>query len=80
MVVSENFYPGWTATIDGRAAIVARADYSLIGVPLPAGAREIQLVFRSAVYETGKLVTLVALSAATLLLAGGFVLDRRRRV
>ncbi len=80
LVVSENFYPGWTATVDGRAAIAERADYSLIGVPLPAGAREIRLVYRSTVYDSGKLVTLVALSVATLLLAGGLVLDRRHRV
>jgi hypothetical protein len=80
LVVSENYYPGWTATVDGRPATVARANYVLMGVPLPAGAREVQLRFTAPVYETGKKVTLAALSLSTLLLLGGLVLDRRRRV
>jgi uncharacterized membrane protein YfhO len=60
--------------------LAARADYSLIGVPLPAGARTVALRFASPAYETGKLVTLVALTLAALALAAGAVLDRRRRV
>ena len=80
LVVTENFSPGWKATADGKAVTADRADYILIGVPLPTGAREIQLTFDSAVYRVGKLVTLIALATATLLLVGGAVLDRRRRV
>jgi hypothetical protein len=80
LIVSENYYPGWSAMVDGRPALAARADYSLIGVPLPAGARTVALRFASPAYETGKLVTLVALTLAALALAAGAVLDRRRRV
>ena len=80
LVMTENFYPGWTATVDGRPATAERADYSLIGVALPAGAREVRLRFRSAVFETGRTLTVLALAASTLLLVGGAVLDRRRRV
>jgi len=35
LVVAENFYPGWTARVDGREAPVARVDFTLLGVPLP---------------------------------------------
>jgi hypothetical protein len=79
LVVTENYYPGWTATVDGRPATAARADFVLIGVPLPAGAREIRLRFRSAAYETGKAVTLVALAAAALLTVGGAALQHQHR-
>ena len=37
LIVSENYYPGWTATADGKPAVVARADMSLMGVQLPEG-------------------------------------------
>ena len=37
LVVSENYYPGWRATADGLPQPTFRADYNLIGVPLPAG-------------------------------------------
>ena len=79
LMVSENFYPGWTATADGRAAALGRADYTLIGVALPAGAREIELRFTSPRYETGKAITLLALAVSALAALGGLVLERRRR-
>ena len=78
LVVSENFYPGWTATVDGRPAPIGRADFTLIGVTLPPGARRVELAFTSATYESGKLVTLVALGIAGLLTIAGVVAERRR--
>ncbi|HSU95685.1 MAG TPA: YfhO family protein, partial [Gemmatimonadaceae bacterium] len=64
LVVSENYFPGWHATVDGKLAPVALMNYNLIGVPLPAGARAIELRFDDAAYEKGKSVTLVALVLA----------------
>ena len=78
LLVSENFYPGWKATVDGRAAVIDRADYTLIGVVLPAGARKISLSFDSPEYHTGKMITLVAIGVALLVLAGGFVVEKRK--
>ena len=78
LIVSENFYPGWTATVDGKPATAARAMYSLIGVPLPTGARQVELHFASASYQKGKLITLVALGLTLLLMVGGIAMDRRK--
>lgn len=61
LIVSENYYPGWSATADGNAVPVWRADMSLMGVELPAGARRLEFNFASKPYETGKLITLIAL-------------------
>ena len=79
LVVSENYYPGWFATVDGKNAPVVRTDYSLIGVPLPAGATHIELVFTSPAYTRGKLLTLLALGMSLVGIAAGTVADRRRR-
>ena len=78
LVVSENYYPGWSASVDGRPEVAARADYVLMGVPLPKGARHIELTFASPAYTRGKLVTLAALAAAVLLTLGGRLADRGR--
>ncbi len=78
LVASENFYPGWTATVDGKPANVGRVDYTFIGVDLPAGAKSVELTFKSPAYETGKIVTWLAIGAGLLLTAIGVWSDRRR--
>ena len=78
LVVSENYYPGWTARVDGKTAVTGRADYVLIGVPLPAGARKIALTFDSPEYHTGKTITLLAIAAALLILVAGIVTEKRK--
>ena len=78
LIVSENYYPGWQATVDGRAAPIGRVQYTLIGVGLPAGARSVELTFRSPTYERGKAITLVALLLAGVMLAAGLIVGRRR--
>jgi uncharacterized membrane protein YfhO len=78
LVVSENYYPGLLATVDGKAANIGRADYTMIGVELPAGARSISLRFTSPTYERGKLITWLAIILGFVMLAGGTWRDRRR--
>ncbi|MBA3670579.1 MAG: hypothetical protein H0W68_00970 [Gemmatimonadaceae bacterium] len=80
LVVSENYFPGWSATVDGAAQPVYRANFNLIGVALPAGARSIAISFHDAAVDTGRTITLVALFGAIGLLVVGLVTDRRRRV
>ena len=80
LVVSENYFPGWKAKVDGRPQPTYRADYNLIGVPLPEGARSVELAFHDTALETGKRITLGALLIALAALAGGVVMDRRQRL
>jgi len=61
LVVGENWYPDWHATVDGKLVPVHRADYTMLSVVLPPGAREVQLWFSSAAYVRGKIVTALAL-------------------
>jgi hypothetical protein len=76
LLVSENYYPGWQAVADGKPAATARADFTLIGVALPAGARNIDLTFQSATYEHGKLITLIAVIVSLVILVAGIVAGR----
>ncbi len=79
LVVSENYYPGWSATVDGKAVKVSRADFTLIGIELPTGAKQVSLTFDSTPYKTGKLLTLLSLGASLLWWILGVILDRRPR-
>lgn len=46
LVVSENWYPTWHATVDGADAPVLRAYHTLQAVPVPAGTHEVVLEVR----------------------------------
>lgn len=74
LLVAENWYPDWHATIDGKPAPAHRADGALLSVELPPGAREVVLTFDVATYHQGKWITLVAL----VLTAGLLFSDRLR--
>jgi hypothetical protein len=61
LLVAENWYPDWHATIDGKPAPAYRADGALLSVELPPGAKEVTLNFDVATYHTGKMISLIAL-------------------
>lgn len=77
LIVSENYYPGWSATVNGRTAPVARADYTLIGVPLTAGATTVDLVFHDLAIPTGEKITFAAVLVSALWLVIALARDRR---
>ena len=80
LVVSENYYPGWRASVDGREAATYRADFNLIGIPLPMGARNVSLRYGDPAVASGRAVTLAALLAALVALGVGIAADRRRSI
>ncbi len=60
LVLSENHYPGWQTSVDGRAVETLRVDYNLRGVALAPGAHEIRFVYRPKSALFGLLVSLLA--------------------
>jgi hypothetical protein len=70
LVVSENWYKDWRATVDGRAAVPLAAHSTLLSVPIPPGAKEVRFEVRSDAYRLGRLLTLLsAVMVAGLLVA-----------
>ena len=80
LLVSENWYPDWHATIDGKPGVVRRADNTLLSVDLPAGAKQVDFVFDSPAYAKGKMVSLLALLVAIAMFAVPMVMGRKPRV
>ncbi|MFP5318283.1 MAG: YfhO family protein [Acidimicrobiia bacterium] len=78
VVVAEAHFPGWRATVDGEPAPVLKADGAFLGVAVPPGEHEVELVYGEPVAATvGRLVTGTTLVA--ILLAGPVSRARRRR-
>jgi hypothetical protein len=72
LVVSQGFFPGWRAHVDGARVGVQRADYVLMALPVPAGTHRVALRYRprSAVVG-GALSAFGAIATAALLGAAG---------
>jgi membrane protein YfhO len=79
LVVAENWYPDWRATVDGKAATTLRGDWALLTVPIPAGARNVQLTFSSPGYALGRGVSLASVGLTLALVLIPAVLRRRKR-
>jgi hypothetical protein len=76
LVVSEIFYPGWEATVDGRAVPVRLTDYLLRGVYVEAGSHRVEMRYRSPALRYGALISLFTLLLLALL--GAFSVRRKR--
>ena len=75
LVVADNWFPSWRATVSGEEAPVLRAYHTLRAVPVPAGEHEVEIF-----YDSPLLAGSLALSvAAILLLAGAAAWDVARR-
>lgn len=60
LVLSEVYYPGWQATIDGEAVKVLRADYAFRAVALSPGEHIVKMTFTPLTWRAG-----LAISAVT---------------
>lgn len=46
LFLSDNYYPGWKATIDGKETRIYRADYTFRAVAIPVGNHEIEFSYQ----------------------------------
>ena len=60
LVISQLYYPGWSATVNGQQESLYRTNYAFQGVAVPAGRSRVELTFRprSLIYGAG--ITLLA--------------------
>jgi hypothetical protein len=69
LIISQIFYPGWLAIVDGKEERPLRVDYTFVGVPLSKGTHTIDLVFRPMSFKIG-----LALSVTSLLVLGSLLI------
>jgi len=75
LLLLDTYFPGWTATVNGRPAKIYRADYNFRAVQLPAGQALVCFTYRPATFRYG-----LILAALSLLTLGGAFWSSRPRV
>lgn len=75
LLLSEIYYPGWNAYVDGNKSDVCRTDYCLRGVFVPAGNHTVVLRFEPSSFAKGTWGTLTTL----LVCIAGIVVPRFRK-
>lgn len=64
VVLTDSYYPGWYAEIDGTPVPITRANYFTRGVFAGAGDRRIVFEYRPTAYRAGALISVATLLAA----------------
>jgi hypothetical protein len=78
LVLTDLHFPGWKATLDGRAAEVHRVDWLLRGTSLPPGRHTVEFRYEPASWRIGRIVSLVALVALAAVTAAALRARRSR--
>jgi hypothetical protein len=71
LVLSETFYPGWKAAVDGQETSIYRTNYCLRGLFIPRGTHAVKVWFAPASFTAGLWTSL----ATILVCAGGIVIS-----
>ncbi len=75
LVVSETFFPGWRASLDGADASLVRCDYKLRAVVIPGGDHLVTMSYSPVSFEFGTIGTVLSL----LVCGGGISISELRK-
>ena len=75
LVLSEIYYQGWEARIDGNPTKIYRTDHTLRGIYVPAGERQVEFAYRPQTLRSGALGAALGL----ILLALAYPMTRAKR-
>jgi hypothetical protein len=79
LLVADTYYPGWTATIDGRVTPLYRANISVRGLQMPAGSHAVQLRYHPPGLALGAWISVSALGLLVAWALAAHGCSRRRR-
>lgn len=61
LFVSDTFYPGWKALVDGKEVKIYRANFNFRAIPIPAGTHKVRFFYQPDSFSRGLKVSLFSL-------------------
>lgn len=78
LVVADQYYPGWHASLDGLDKPILRANYIQRAIALPAGKHKVVFSYKPESYRIGLLISSIALGLLALTALIGVVIARNK--
>lgn len=72
--ISDNYYPGWKASVDGVVTPIYIADYTFRAIPVHSGTHNVKLYFDPKSFDIGLIISSVS---GLLLILLGFIIIKR---
>jgi hypothetical protein len=79
LFVSDTFFPGWLAFVDGEKAPIYKADFAFRAIAVPRGVHEVKMVYRPKSFMMGLETFGISALSLTFLYIILLALGRRRR-
>jgi hypothetical protein len=76
LILSDTYYPGWKAFVNGKETKIYRADYTFRGISLNAGTHQVEFVYDPISFKLGAVATFLGILGCIVF---GWVTRRRRR-
>lgn len=67
LLVTDNYYPGWKAYVDGKVAKIFRADYTFRSIVVPKGEHDVEFVYEPDSFRVGIYAAIIGLFGIILL-------------
>lgn len=77
LILSDIYYPGWRAMIDGREVPILQTDYVLRGITVPKGNHKILFEYRPSSFFIGAALSITILLVIVIMLVWDVYLSRR---
>lgn len=78
LVLSEVYYPGWQARVDGQKTRIYRANHALRALPLEAGSHRVELVYAPLSFKIGFFISAIVLTITACVAVWGTIHRRTR--
>jgi uncharacterized membrane protein YfhO len=73
LLLTDTYYYGWTASVDGDEAEILKANYAFKAVAVPSGEHQVHFKFVHKRFVAGMIVSMVSISVLALLVAGRWI-------
>ncbi|HXS14521.1 MAG TPA: YfhO family protein, partial [Candidatus Saccharimonadales bacterium] len=75
LFLSDSYFPGWKAYVDGKPTQVLKADFTFRAVEVPSGVHRVRFVYQPSSFSLGLTLAIISL---VLTLGGAVIVTRRK--